>query len=289
MRGNKLSFLFAAFSIILLVVCIVILAGKDRTAPVMSFSDTDVIYSADMDKQQLYEGVTAVDNRDGDITDKIVIEKIVQSVDGKSVSITYAVNDNANNFTKKVRIFDQLVVEVVTEVKVDEKADVEAAAAQQQAAEEQAKKDMEEKAKAEAEEQLKKEAEENAKKEAEEQLKKEAEEKAKKDAEEKAKKDAAEQSLEAIPSSDGAKKSQPPILELAEKEVTTRVGVRPAWVNVIKTIKDDNDNYDTLYKNLTLDGTYTDNKAGDYDVTVRTVDSDGNKSAACKLTIHVLP
>ena len=69
-------------------------------------------------------------------------------------------------------------------------------------------------------------------------------------------------------------------------EVTTQVGVAPAWVNVIGTLTDDKDGYETLFRNLEI-SKYNINQAGTYQVKVSTRDSDGNKSGEVPLTIIV--
>ena len=63
-------------------------------------------------------------------------------------------------------------------------------------------------------------------------------------------------------------------------------GNPPAWVNLIGTLKDDKDNYETLFHNLSV-SKYDVSKAGTYQVTVQTEDSDGNKSQAVPITIVV--
>ncbi len=107
MKSNKIAWIFAGLSLILIVISVTLVLQIDRTNPEIQFEDINLIYSSDIDVSNLYEGVTAYDEKDGDLTDKIVIEKIVSSTDGKSVSVTYAVMDSSNNFNKKVRIFPQ--------------------------------------------------------------------------------------------------------------------------------------------------------------------------------------
>ena len=77
-----------------------------------------------------------------------------------------------------------------------------------------------------------------------------------------------------------------PILSLKMGEVKTAVGVAPAWVNIIHTLSDDKDNYETLFQNLSV-SKYDVNKAGTYHVTLVTEDSDGNKSQSVPCTIIV--
>ena len=63
-------------------------------------------------------------------------------------------------------------------------------------------------------------------------------------------------------------------------------GQGPAWVDIIGTLSDDADDYNTLFQNLNV-SRYDRNKPGTYQVSVYTEDSDGNKSQSVPLTIVV--
>ncbi|MDO4304915.1 MAG: hypothetical protein Q4D94_13490, partial [Bacillota bacterium] len=77
-----------------------------------------------------------------------------------------------------------------------------------------------------------------------------------------------------------------PVLTLKVSEVKVNAGQGPAWVDIIGTLTDDKDNYETLFKNLSV-SKYDMNKPGTYQVTVSTEDSDGNQSGSVPLTIVV--
>ena len=77
-----------------------------------------------------------------------------------------------------------------------------------------------------------------------------------------------------------------PVLSLKQNSVKVAAGSTPAWVNLIGTLRDDKDSYETLSRNLKV-SKYDVNKPGTYEVTVQTEDSDGNRSAAVPITIQV--
>lgn len=57
-------------------------------------------------------------------------------------------------------------------------------------------------------------------------------------------------------------------------------------MDIIGTLKDDKDDYATLFGNLSV-GRYDRNKPGSYQVGVSTQDSDGNSSQTVPITIIV--
>lgn len=75
----------------------------DNTPPVISF-DSDVLEISVYEKDEnLLSGVTATDNRDGDLTSEIAIKNISKLVGKDTAKITYIVFDNADNMAQKTR------------------------------------------------------------------------------------------------------------------------------------------------------------------------------------------
>ncbi len=266
MNSNKLSWIFAGLSIVMLILSIVLVLRLDKTEPEIRFEDINLTYSPDMDIHELYQGVTAYDDKDGDITEQIVIEKIVSSADGKSVSITYAVVDSSNNFTKKVRVFPQ-ILKITEEVSLKEESAGSLNTVDNVNHEENPN----------SEENNNAAEEENSEDIDSEDNNTEADSTG-----------VASVENEQEQRADSEEAEEIPVLKLSKNNITVKPGVRPAWVDVIETLTDDKDDYDTLYRNLVLGGEYEDNKIGVYDVTLVTVDSDGNKSAVCEIEIHVV-
>lgn len=103
-REKKFAILFTILDVILIGVIAFFFFQLDRKAPKMDFSPYDVAYSVDMDMNELLVGVSATDNKDGDVTGRIVIEKIVESKTDNTVVVYYAVSDRAGNVAKASRV-----------------------------------------------------------------------------------------------------------------------------------------------------------------------------------------
>lgn len=93
------------FSVLLLLVSSAAFAGykiyekslADNEAPVITCSQDNIQVSVADPEEKLLEGVTAGDQRDGDITDKIVVQSLSEFSEDNKREITYAVADKAGN------------------------------------------------------------------------------------------------------------------------------------------------------------------------------------------------
>ncbi len=92
---------FAAFNIMRM--------KQDKTYPVISVENDIIDVGLDAERDELIAGVTAYDEKDGDITDKIIVESISRFTE-KGVSVVkYSVCDNDNHTTsaqRKIRYTD---------------------------------------------------------------------------------------------------------------------------------------------------------------------------------------
>lgn len=93
---------------LLLVVCLGVLVGyriladlrTDSKAPRIAISDNGIPEISVYETDALLAGVTATDDRDGDVTDSIVVEKIGGITDDGTVTVTYAAFDASGNVAK---------------------------------------------------------------------------------------------------------------------------------------------------------------------------------------------
>ena len=75
----------------------------DREPPTISFQENGVIYTKEGSYEELLDGVTAVDDCDGDVTDSLEIENVyVEENDGKA-TVVYVARDKSNNIAKAKR------------------------------------------------------------------------------------------------------------------------------------------------------------------------------------------
>ena len=260
---------------------------RDTTAPEITINETELIYEDDMAEEELFLGVSAWDNKDGNLDGSIIIEKIVTDKEKETAVITYGVSDASGNVGKLnrqlaylIRAVEEEAIPPITEVVENTVEEVVEEEAQQQAVEEEEA----------SEEDVPEEAE------AEQQQDSEEEASLEESGEEEAAEEEQQQEAEALPrageAAEGtrqraAQNQGRPALTFKEGRVKTTKGMDPAWVNIIGSLTDDKDDYGTLFGTLRIHGEYDRNTVGNYAVTVTVKDSDGNESAPVPITIEV--
>lgn len=93
---------------LLLVVCVGLAGGvayirmnADTKGPEIIFSDNAAtLYQSDMTNEELLAGVTAADDKDGDVSASLTVESVYE-VDDTHVVVTYTAKDSSNNITKQ--------------------------------------------------------------------------------------------------------------------------------------------------------------------------------------------
>ena len=222
----------------LIVLCVALGAGTaavvvtdDRKGPEIELpADGDVTYEEGSDTASLLEGVTATDEKDGDVTDSLVIENIFPNDDHTSASVVYAAKDSHNNVSKATR-------------RVNYKAAAEDTPAENESAPA-------------------------------------AEEPQKNDTEGTKNETDAQMEIEALP-------AESPKLYLNTYEVTVEAGNNLDKTSYIKEMTDDADSQESLFNQIEIDGDVDTAVPGDYTLTYHVTDSDGNRSNAAVLTVHV--
>lgn len=222
----------------LIVLCVALGAGTaavvvtdDRKGPEIELpADGDVTYEEGSDTAPLLEGVTATDEKDGDVTDSLMIENIFPNEDHTSASVVYAAKDSHNNVSKATR-------------RVNYKAAAEDTPAENESAPA-------------------------------------AEEPQKNDTEGTKNETDAQMEIEALP-------AESPKLYLNTYEVTVEAGNDLDKTSYIKEMTDDADSQESLFNQIEIDGDVDTAVPGDYTLTYHVTDSDGNRSNAAVLTVHV--
>ncbi|MCM1121711.1 MAG: hypothetical protein NC416_03920 [Eubacterium sp.] len=290
MKQDKvICIILTVVNAVLAVICIVLLFRTDRTEPKFIIQPAEITYSPDMDESLLYVGIAAHDDRDGEVTDRIVIEKKVENRAEGSVIVYYAVSDSAGNVAKFSKLFSaEYPVEVPAAVSESGGSSQtvrqlemvrtvsDGTAAEENKSDADTGKDTETDTGEEPEEDG---GNENNSPDGEDA-----------DSDEEAGEDhvdAAENSNEDTPEPiQTARNDGAPELVFRDTEVTIHSGANVPWTEIISTLKDDKDDYATLYYNLQV-SQYNRNKPGIYPVTVYTEDSDGNRSQTVPVTITV--
>ena len=102
MKKGLVAMLFLACAA-LLAGNVVVYIGEDRNGPEISVPQEEITYVAGTDTSALLNGVTAQDDRDGDVTDTVTIESIIPNADLTGASVVYVAKDSKNNVTKETR------------------------------------------------------------------------------------------------------------------------------------------------------------------------------------------
>lgn len=97
--------IFTFLDIVLIVVCVLLYMRLDRICPEVSFQASELVYTKQTMPGELLGQIAAYDDCDGDITDRIVIEKIVENRSESCAIVFYAVCDKSGNVTKVSRVF----------------------------------------------------------------------------------------------------------------------------------------------------------------------------------------
>lgn len=373
MKKEKIAGIaLAAVNIVLIVVGIVLYLGADRKEPSFEFQAMDIIYEEGMETSRLLEGISAYDNEDGEITDKIVIEKLIENRELNSVVVIYGVSDKAGNVAKCSREFAAIFREAQEGKNPEEETEVQdgwlmqsgfwtelegngnakdesledglgsggteeegvdgngaagdeaagngtdasgnreggngadaagnaaggngADAAGNREGDNGAAENRAGEAGAEGERAGERTAgnetgeEEDDRNRTQDNGEQAAGEDAAGGTGEENARETAEENTEKQQEMSAGNRNAPdpeaPVLALKVAEVKTSVGAGPAWVEIIGTLSDDKDGYETLFHNLEI-SKYDKNQPGTYEVTVSTKDSDGNRSQTVPLTIIV--
>lgn len=290
-QGRITGIIFATVNIILIAVCVVLYLRTDRTAPEIEFYASEAVYVEGRETAGLLDGVRAYDKVDGDITERVVIEKITTDRESGSAVVYYAVSDYAGNVAKASRVFDAVYMEeevkgstrfpeagIDAEMNLPEK--VQTMVKDNGAEEDPARIEDREENNTPVPNGTDVPSGTNVPEGAE--APTETPEKTPEPRTPAPPTPEPEPVRAPVPEADPSA----PILTLKVSEVKVRPGQGPAWVDLIGTLSDDKDNYETLFRNLNV-SKYDKDKAGSYAVSVHTEDSDGNRSQSIPLTIIV--
>lgn len=232
--------------------------NQDRTAPEIKVDQSKKIaYTEGEDYEKLLEGVTAQDDKDGDLTSEVFVEKVVP-VSKKKAVVYYGVTDKAKNVGTASR-------EVTYQAAEDTAQDTASEDTTQKTDEKSAKKTKKKSKKA--------------------KTKKTAEEKKAEETTQDAA--AAEQQSADQQSAALQPNGTRPAMKLAEEAKTIARGTSFNALNEVTDAVDDKDDRDTLFRGLHIDGNYNVNQAGTYTLQYYVQDSDGNTSDPITFTLTV--
>lgn len=220
---------------------------QDRTAPVITVSDKKMSYTAGDPYDQLLEGITATDNKDGDLTDEVFVDRVVPTSKKKAV-VYYGVMDKSNNVgtARKTVTYhgENNMGSDAEDIAPADNADAENATQPDQSADQEEKDADKQQADQQADQP-----------------------------------DATTDDLKA--------NGEKPAMSLTATSETIARGSNFNATSMVKEVVDDKDDRDTLFRQLHVDGTYDTTKSGTYELTYYVQDSDGNTSDPITFTLTV--
>jgi hypothetical protein len=111
-KSNILAFFLSIGSIGLAVLIVWFYNMSDRTAPEMRFMAMDLTYDSKTAESELLKGVMAYDSVDGDLTNRVVVEKTILDEEQQTAVVYYAVSDLSGNVTKQSRVFPADIADI---------------------------------------------------------------------------------------------------------------------------------------------------------------------------------
>lgn len=242
MRERTIGTILGMLNLLLLALCLVLYLGKDRSTPELTLQAVEFVYEEDLPEHILLSGVTARDNKDGDLTDHVVIEKIVTSRSQKTATITYGVSDEAGNVKRAART---LVMPVLEKPQLPTAGEAGS---------------MEETSSGEAE------------------VAEVVEEATTETTMEAESTQAESESETTTENAETQNTDGRPGIVFTSREIRVKAGETPVWESVIGEVTDDKDTRESLLGTLAVKGEYDLQKAGEYYLTLSVTDSDGNAS-----------
>lgn len=246
---KKILVLLTVITVLLAAAVIVVRFMNDRTGPVVTVK-SDLTYHNGITEEELLDGVTARDNKDGDVSDSLRVTAIYPGENDGQAVVVYMAKDSHNNVTKYIRILDveagatvDSIGKVPTDTNTDTETEPESAEPETEAVEQ----PDTEAAAADPE-------------------------------------TAARESAEA---DIAALAPAAPVLRLKQYTVTIPVGSTFNQLSYIENVTDDKDTREVLYRQIMIEGSVNPAAAGTYELIYWAKDTDGNSSNRAKLTVTV--
>jgi len=248
MKDRTLGIILGGLDILLMAVCIIFYLGLDKTAPEITLGEVNYVYEEDFPESFLLEAVSAWDEKDGDLTEKVVVEKVVTDKLWKKAVITYGVADSSGNVSRASRILEMPVAEKPQLPTAGEAGNMGTGPEPGTAGQNPETVEADTVVGAE-----------NTR-------------------------ETEEATVQNAGSETGDGK---PVIVFTSRELTVKTGEQPDWTSVMGEVQDDKDAKETLLGTLEIKGEYDLEKAGEYYLTLSITDSDGNVSNAYPMKLLV--
>lgn len=234
--------------------------SEDTQPPQIQFQDNEIVYTAGDSYDGLLDGVTATDNKDGDVTDSLVVESVYPNEDGKTATIVYVARDSSNNVGKANKVVtyrasadDQTADAAQAQDDTQTEASTQDSAAQQPTETADAAVSVTPETGTDTD-----------------------------------KKDQDTSDTDEEEESTDNLSAAAPRIKLTTNRVTIKKGESINRISYVDSVTDDKDSKETLFKRIEISGdTFDKDTSGTYEQIYYVVDTDGNRSNEAKLTIVV--
>ncbi|MGM9912550.1 immunoglobulin-like domain-containing protein [Floccifex sp.] len=100
------NFILVVLTTLVLGILCFVFVSRDTEGPEIIFPSEGITYQEGQSEDQLLNGVKAVDEKDGDVSDSLRIEKIENVENEAKIIVSYVAKDSNNNITKVKKVID---------------------------------------------------------------------------------------------------------------------------------------------------------------------------------------
>jgi len=251
MKKGWLTMAGAIILIALIAVSISMTATADRQAPEIEIENEEITYVEGEGYSSLLSGVTAYDNKDGDVTSSVMVESVVPLKSGEEAVVWYVAKDKNNNITRVDRIVKYVGngEDFVSPDKNRNETEPDNNGGENSSS---------------------------------------GAEESQPDTQSETQSESSQQEPQSSSEEQTQYSGVKPVLTLKTKEATVKAGSTFNVVSYVDDIVDDVDDRTTLFKRIIADGSYDINVPGDYTLSIYCTDTDRNASEKQQLVLHVV-
>ena len=114
MIKDKKIVILVLLCIILAGVDVVLMGARDTKAPEIEYGEAVPTYTAGSDYSGLLADVKAIDKKDDDVTDTLIVERIFPNADQQTATVLYVAKDTSNNVVKRERTVNYVPTQEAT-------------------------------------------------------------------------------------------------------------------------------------------------------------------------------
>lgn len=99
MENKKILGIVGSVVVVVIGISMIKYATSDRKGPIITYSGNELTYTEGQPNDVLLEDVTAIDDKDGDVSDTLMVANKIVVGNGEYMEVVYAAKDSKNNIT----------------------------------------------------------------------------------------------------------------------------------------------------------------------------------------------